>query len=200
LDDKATANPYRSPYLFGQGQSFPGSDLRALRTWANNNTNTYLTDAPAIALISDNEGGSFSDASFTILNGPQAAAVDVAAADEDTKAKPKKKKHQSRQAKKSGGKTGVVGNQGLFALRRQFNPATDPPEKGNDSAPSATQGVDAATKRKHRQFTIRPGDWDGITVPGNRHFQFKPEIDEPVGKKHRRQANPRRVRFRLDRQ
>jgi uncharacterized protein RhaS with RHS repeats len=198
LDDKTTTSPYRSPYLFGQGQSFPATDLPALKTWANDNTDAYFARVPELALRQENEGGSFSDASFTILAGPQAGTVDIAAAEEEPKANAKKSNPKA--GKKSGGKTGVVRNQGLFALRRQFRPVTDPPQKAEESTSSTEQKVDAATKRKHRQFTIRPGDWDGITIPGNRHFQFKPAIDEPVSKKHRRQANPRRVRFRLDRQ
>ena len=200
---RADETPHRSPYLFGNGQAFPGSDWPDLLSWATENYQTMLDYAPTVSTLGLNEGGGFSEASYTITSGPQAGAVEVAAAEAKPKASaktgtPGKVDSKARRNPASGSKNCVVGNQGLLALRRQFR-FNGEPEKLTEATDQPDTTPSAATKLKYRRFTIAPGDWDGVNVRGNRYFQFKPTPDTPVTKKNRRATVPPPARSRSDR-
>jgi hypothetical protein len=90
---------------------------------------------------------------------------------------------------------GLIRNKPLLALRELFQP------NNADGKARETQETEAtaAQRQANRKFTIRPGDWDGIQVPGNRYFRFRPDgTTSNVRKRHRR-SNGLRVRFRMDR-
>lgn len=93
----------------------------------------------------------------------------------------------------SGGSKGLVGNSKLRGFLNQFR-------KRVAGDPDNTTEDEATRKQKlaNRRFQIKPGDWDGINIPGNRAFTFRPDgTTASPRKRGRRRSNGLRVRFRL---
>lgn len=90
---------------------------------------------------------------------------------------------------------GLVGNTKIRAFLQQVRKRAKP----KTSPKTADVSVKLAQKKaKNRQFEIKPGDWSGIDIPGNRAFTFRPDgtTASPRQRGHRR-SNGFRVRFRL---
>ena len=99
----------------------------------------------------------------------------------------------------SGGSKGLVGNSKLRGFLNQFQRRVENNSEKMQDSPG-TQETEESRKQKlaNRRFQIKPGDWDGINIPGNRAFTFRPDgTTASPRKRGRRRSNGLRVRFRL---
>ena len=88
---------------------------------------------------------------------------------------------------------GLVGNSKLRGFLNQFRKRV-----GDDPENTAADEESRKRKQANRRFQIKPGDWDGIDIPGNRAFTFRPDgTTASPRKRGRRRGNGLRVRFRL---
>jgi YD repeat-containing protein len=97
------------------------------------------------------------------------------------------------------GAKGLVGNAKLRGFLNQFQREVD--DNAKKDGPSPRPQKTAQTRKQklaNRRFQIKPGDWDGIDIPGNRAFTFRPDgTTASPRKRGRRRSNGLRVRFRL---
>ena len=85
-------------------------------------------------------------------------------------------------------------------MRRQFRGSEE--TNTSDEQVAVTQEADlslAAQKQRNRRFVIRPGDWDGVYIVGNRYVQLGPDVDRRTVRRYRRVVRELKTRFRTDR-
>jgi YD repeat-containing protein len=71
------------------------------------------------------------------------------------------------------------------------------PQRDGAAPEAAAERRRAAQQRRkatYRKFTIRPGDWEGATVPGNRSFAFRPDGSTETLRKRQKVRRRRRGR------
>lgn len=196
--------PQASPYLLNSGRPYQGNRLGELQAFTQEIKLHPGTESLDLTQAFGNDGGSFSEASFSLGSGPSAVAVEVATTEKSPKASNKSGASPSTQRGKGGKGGGVVRNQGLLALRRQFRrPETQETEPTTANAEQPTPepaeiSIDAQRQR-NRRFVIRPGDWDGMHIVGNRYVQLGPDVDARTVRRYRRVVRELKTRFRSDR-
>ena len=205
--DEETGNLLYQPYQAVASHPHLGSWVATWPTWIAEQSGVGDLGEPLSASIASATGG-LGEADFTggpgLLFFSASASVDTEAdADDPDQKKPKKPRR--RKGKKSKGLKpragtlqgrGLVGNVQQRAFLRQFR------ERFRSTKGTSTESNDdlARQKQANRTFTIRPGDWAGINIPGNRAFSFRPDGTTTGAPKRRgaqRRGNGFRVRFRL---
>ncbi|MEO0876292.1 MAG: hypothetical protein AAFY48_16960, partial [Bacteroidota bacterium] len=194
--------PQYSSYLLDRGRPYSGQQLDATIAMAQDITLTPGDRTLDLEQAFGNDGGAFAESSFTLSGGVAAAAVEIATSEKAPKSGSKSGSNPSTERGKGGKGGGVVRNQGLLALRRQFQ-LTDFTEDTTEgqtvvAVNTPVNPIDAQ-KQRNRRFEIRPGDWDGMNIVGNRYVQLGPDVDRKTVRRYRRVVRELKMRFRTDR-
>ncbi|MEL7247890.1 MAG: SpvB/TcaC N-terminal domain-containing protein, partial [Bacteroidota bacterium] len=182
--------PQFSSYLLDRGRPYAGQQLAATRAMAQGIVLTPGDRTLDLEQAFGNDGGAFAESSFTLSGGIAAAAVEIATSEKAPKSGSKSGSNPSTERGKGGKGGGVVRNQGLLALRRQFQRSeltdkTTTQELRRVSVNTPVAPIDVQ-KQRNRRFEIRPGDWDGMYMVGNRYVQLGPDVDRKTVRRYRR--------------
>ncbi len=192
-----------SSYLLDRGRPYAGQELDASVALAQSVVLTPGNRTLDLEQAFGNDGGVFTESSFTLSGGVAAAAVEIGTSEKSPKAGSKSGSHPSTERGKGGKGGGVVRNQGLLALRRQFQRTDLTSDNATEASPtlSVNTAIDPieARKQRNRRFEIRPGDWDGMQIVGNRYVQLGPDVDRRTVRRYRSVVRELKMRIRTDR-
>ena len=200
IDAEQDDLPQRSSYLFRSGRLYDSSILDQMEQLTLRTPYSPGASTTDLTQSFGNDGGEFASDQFALGSGPSTEDVEVDAGEAKPKASKKSGAPPKTQRGKGGKGGGVVRNQGLLALRRQFRGSEE--TNTSDEQVAVTQEADlslAAQKQRNRRFVIRPGDWDGVYIVGNRYVQLGPDVDRRTVRRYRRVVRELKTRFRTDR-
>lgn len=190
----------QSSYLYAQGRLYNQKTLKNTLRNVQDAIEVGELVAPEFNQSLANDGGDFVSGNFSFSGGPVGSDVAVSFA-EDSPSSDKKRENpktpDSADAA-SGGEGGVVQNKSLLALRRQFQQNVGDGEEQNNATPPPVATV-PTQKQLNRRFVIRPGDYAGLRVVGNRYVPLGPDIDRKTVRRYRRVVKELKTRFRTDR-
>ncbi|WP_367388034.1 SpvB/TcaC N-terminal domain-containing protein [Lewinella sp. LCG006] len=190
----------QSSYLYAQGRLYHQKTLKNTLLKVQDAEEIGELASPVIDQSLANDGGDFVSANFTFAGGPVGSDVTVSFADDSPSSGKKNGSAKTATSPEggSGGEGGVVRNKSLLALRRQFQQNRETGEKENTATPSPVATA-PTQKQLNRRFVIRPGDYAGLRVVGNRYVPLGPDIDRKTVRRYRRVVKELKTRFRTDR-